>query len=84
MLKEKWQHPPRFFPDDGAKIFYAEDMRYHVPEISFLFTFKSPLLDNSAKAQVLSDLYVRALSEKLSPTLSMAACGGALKLFPLV
>ena len=62
-------NPLLLFSDPGSSIYFAEDTRYKVPEIAFLFSFKSPLIDNSAKAQVLSDLYNRALSEKaLRPT----------------
>jgi insulysin len=62
--------------DPGSSIYFAEDSRYKVPEIAFLFSFKSPLIDSSAKAQVLSDLYNRALSEKLSAQLSLASSAG--------
>ena len=57
-------------------IYYAEDNRYKLPEIAFIFSFKSPLIDSSAKAQTLIDLYLRALSEKLSAQLSMASSAG--------
>ncbi len=60
----------------SSNIYYAQDIRYKVPEIAILFSFKSPLIDSSAKAQALSDLYVRALSEKLSSDLSLASSAG--------
>jgi insulysin len=62
--------------DEGCSIYYAKDKRYQVPEISFLFSFKSPLIDATAKAQALSDLYIRALNEKLSSNLSLASNAG--------
>lgn len=62
--------------DESCKVYFVQDMRYHVPEASLLFTFKSPLLDNSAKSCALSDLYVRAITEKLSAPLSLASSAG--------
>lgn len=62
--------------DEGSSIYYAADLRYKVPEVSCLFSFQSPLIDNTAKSQVLSDLYVRALSEKLSSDLALASSAG--------
>ena len=62
--------------DKGFSIYYAQDTRYKVPEIAFLFSFKSPLINTSARAQVLSDIYVRALTEKLAADLSLASSAG--------
>ncbi len=62
--------------DEGCSIYFAEDTRYKVPEIAFQFGFKSPLIDSTPKSQVLCDLYLRALSEKLSAQLSLAASAG--------
>lgn len=70
------EEPALLYSDEGCCVYYAQDTRYKVPEISFLFSCKSPLVDTSVKAQVLSDLYVRALSEKLSSNLSLAANAG--------
>jgi insulysin len=62
--------------DAQTKSYYVSDTRYKVPEVSFLHTFKSPLIDHSAVSQVLLDLYIHAFSQKLSPTLSYAASAG--------
>ncbi len=62
--------------DEGSCIYFAQDSRYKVPEDAFLFSFRSPLIENTAKSQALSDLYVRALSEKLSADLSLASSAG--------
>lgn len=61
---------------EGCSVYHAQDTRYKVPEIAFQFSFKSPLIDTSAKSQVLTDLYVRALFEKLSADLSLASLAG--------
>jgi insulysin len=70
------EQPALLFSDEGSTIYYTKDSRYKVPEISFLFSFKSPLIETSPRAQVLADLYVRALSERLSANLSLAASAG--------
>lgn len=62
--------------DDTGVTYYAQDTRYKVPQAVYLYTFKSPLIDHSAKSLILLDLYVRALQEKLSSTCSMAAAAG--------
>ncbi|MBS0621333.1 MAG: insulinase family protein [Verrucomicrobia bacterium] len=70
------QSPLLLFTDSGSRIYYAQDTRYQVPEISHRFSLKSPLIENTAKAQVLVDLYLRALAEKLSAPLSLAGSAG--------
>ncbi len=70
------EDPMLISSDEGCSIYYVRDTRYKVPEIAFLFRFKSPLLEATPKAQVLADLYVRALTEKLSPNLSLASNAG--------
>jgi insulysin len=62
--------------DEGSSIYYAKDSRYKVPEVAILFSFLCPLIDNGAKSQALCDLYVRALTEKLSSDLALAASAG--------
>lgn len=69
-------NPLQLASDEGCSIYFAQDTLYKVPEVAFLFGFKSPLFDNSARAQVLSDLYLRTLTEKLSTQLSLAANAG--------
>ncbi len=70
------EEPILISADEGSTIYYVKDTRYKVPEIAFMFSFKSPLIDTSAKAQVLTDLYIRALTEKLSANLSLASNAG--------
>ncbi len=61
--------PLLLFSNDGAQVYFAQDSIYQVPEIATVFTFRSPLIDPSPKSQVLTDLYLRALQEKLSSIL---------------
>jgi insulysin len=68
------QAPTLLVSNDAAQVYFAQDSRYQVPEVATIFTFKSPLIDPSPKSQVLTDLYLRALQEKLSSTLFFASC----------
>ncbi len=74
--KHTQDNPLLLASDAGSCIYYAADTRYKVPEVCCLFSFQSPLIDNTATSQVLCDLYVRALSEKLSSDLSLASSAG--------
>jgi insulysin len=68
---------PSLLADDSwGKVYYATDKRYLVPEIYASFALKTPHLDGTAKAAVLSDLYIRALQEKLSSTIWFAQTAG--------
>jgi insulysin len=71
------EKPPTLIADDEiGRLYYAPDARYFVPEAAALLSFKSPLLDGSAKSCVLADLYLRAVREKLSSTLFFAGAAG--------
>jgi insulysin len=70
------EDPMLILSNEGSSIYYVKDTRYKVPEIAYLFSFKSPLIEATPKAQGLADLYVRALSEKLSANLSLASNAG--------
>jgi insulysin len=68
---------PRLIADDtSSKIYFAQDDKYLVPETSMIFNLKTPLIDGSAKKFALLDLYLKALGDKLSPTLSFASAAG--------
>lgn len=56
--------------------YYWSDDRYLAPEISFKLSFKSPLIDGTAKSTAYLDLYTNAFSSKLSPILSVAKQAG--------
>ena len=75
------EEPILLSSNEGCSIYYVKDTRYKVPEITFLFSFKSPAIKNNPKAQVLSDLYVRALIEKISSPLSLASNAGLIARF---
>lgn len=65
--------PPRLiYSDEGAEVYFSEDTQYLLPELSAIFSFKSPAIDNSATSQVLIDIYLKSLREQLSSTLFFA------------
>ncbi|MCX6990199.1 MAG: insulinase family protein [Chlamydiae bacterium] len=62
--------------DDKAKVYFAQDTRYLVPQVSMIYGLRSPLMNGSARSSVLLDLYLKSLNEKLSSTLSFADSAG--------
>jgi insulysin len=68
--------PTLIASDEKSKVFFAQDNRYMVPQASLIFGIKSPLMNGSAKSAVLMDLYLKALSEKISTTLFFADAAG--------
>ncbi len=68
--------PTLLVHDNWGKVYYAPDKRYLVPEVFASFSLKTPYLDGTPKSYALADLYVKALSEKLSSTLWFAHAAG--------
>jgi len=62
--------------DGGSKVYFLQDKDYSVPECNAFFHLHAPLLDGSPKSIVLYDLFLRALNEKLAPTLYFAHAAG--------
>ncbi|MGL5627037.1 MAG: insulinase family protein [Candidatus Rhabdochlamydia sp.] len=78
--------PTLIHQDEGSEIYYLSDNYYRTPETVFIFQFKSPLFDQTPKAQVLADLWLYALQDLLADDASFAKDAGiqaALKLKPL-
>ncbi|QZA59128.1 insulinase family protein [Candidatus Rhabdochlamydia porcellionis] len=72
--------------DEGSEVYFLSDNYYRTPETVFTFQLKSPLLDQTPKAQVLADLWSYALQDLLADDLSFAKDAGIqieLKLKPL-
>jgi insulysin len=72
--------------DEGSEIYFLADSYYRTPETVFIFQLKSPLFDQTPKAQVLADLWSYALQDLLADDLSFAKDAGIqieLKLKPL-
>lgn len=78
--------PTLIHQDEGSEVYFLSDNYYHTPEIVFVFQLKSPLFDQTPKAQVLADLWSCALQEQLADELSFAKDAGiqlSLELQPL-
>ena len=78
-LKDKsgsTKNPFLISDDDRAKIYFLADTKYLIPETSAIFSIKTPLLDGSSKKIALTDLFLKALNEKLSSTLFFADNAG--------
>ncbi len=61
---------------ERARLYFAEDHYYGVPEIAHGFRLYSPLIDGTARSKVLLDLYLKSLEENLRFSLSMAEYAG--------
>ncbi len=70
------ENPILLSQDEGSKIYFAYDTHYLLPELGTYFSIKTPLLDTTAEASVLSDLYLKALGEDLSEILHHAGTAG--------
>ncbi|NGX51987.1 MAG: Protease 3 [Candidatus Anoxychlamydiales bacterium] len=68
--------PAKIVSDDFATIFYLKDDKYKVPQVSWHFQIKDKIFDEDVKSDVLKDLYVKALLEKLAPTIYSAQEAG--------
>lgn len=68
--------PALIHNDDRAKVYYATDNRYLVPEITFQFRYKAPSIDGSARSKALCDLHLLALGDLLFPVRSGAEAAG--------
>ncbi|MCB1081746.1 MAG: insulinase family protein [Chlamydiia bacterium] len=64
--------PKKLVDNQRGTLFFWEDTEYQVPEVAMHFDIHTPLIDGSAKSEVLFDLFSYTLVEKLSPTLSYA------------
>lgn len=83
---ESQEIPNLIYQDEGSEVYFLSDNYYHTPETIFAFQFKSPLFDQTPKAQVLADLWSYALQDQLADDLSFAKDAGIqvdLKLNPL-
>lgn len=68
--------PSLIVNEEKAQIYFAQDTKYMVPEVCLIFSLKSPLINGSARSSALMDLYLKSLSEKLSPSLFSAEAAG--------
>ena len=63
--------------EERARVFFARDTNYLVPEVAWVFNIKTPAIrPGDPRSMVLTELYLRALSEKLSTFSYMAQMAG--------
>lgn len=75
-IKEPIPAPICVVKEDKIIGYFEQDDRYLVPESTFLFSVKSPSIDGSARAAVLTDLVTKALGDDLFSTIFFAAHAG--------
>lgn len=70
-------HPLTIIDNDMAKVYFAPDDLYGLPEVSWAFEIKTPsVYPNSPESAVLADLYVKYVEEALSSYTYPALIGG--------
>jgi insulysin len=75
-LKEAIPSPTKIFNNEKMIGYFGKDDRYLVPEISYLFTIKTPAINGSASSVALGDLMTKALIDEFSSTLFFASHAG--------
>ncbi len=75
LLKREPSGPIKVIENKNGQVFYFSDP-FKTPEINWIFHIKTPLPDGKAKSCAMLDLYLKILSEKLSPlTLQFSLAG---------
>lgn len=70
-------HPKAIVNNETATIYFASDLRYQTPEISWIFEIKTPHIQMGNVADtVLADLYVKSINEALKNLSYPAALAG--------
>lgn len=70
-------HPNLVVNSDKGKIYFAQDHYYGMPEVSWIFKIKTPSVRNEdPESVILGDLYVKMLTEVLSPYTYPASVAG--------
>ena len=68
---------PTIVSDDAfGKTYYTNASDFKSPEIAWIFSFKSPLIDATPKHSALLDLYTKAVEDSLTSPLSYASTAG--------
>lgn len=73
--------PTKIVSDDFGSIYYLKDDLYKVPQIAFQIRVKDKMFDGKIKSEVLKDIYIKALNERLTSTTFSAVSAG---LYPSV
>lgn len=73
--------PTKIISDDFGTIYYLKDDIYKAPQVSWLLQIKDKIFDGKINSEVLKDLYLKALNEKLTSTFFSAQSAG---LYPTI
>ncbi len=65
--------PTALVSDEFGKLYFLQDQKYQVPETAVILNLKTPEMDGLPRSKALFDLYIRALTEKLSTPLFFAS-----------
>ncbi|MCB1067242.1 MAG: insulinase family protein [Simkania sp.] len=66
--KEETPIPSLLVDDEFGKVYFWEDGHYLVPEVSWIFSFKSPRIDRSAHQIALINLFEKCVSDHMIAT----------------
>lgn len=61
-------HPQLVNESKWGKVYYWEDVYYRSPKVSWIFHFKSPLINGSTTSRVMTDLYLRGVEQATAST----------------
>lgn len=73
--------PTKILSDDFGTIYYLKDDTYKVPQISWVIQIKDKIFDGKINSEVLKDLYLKILNEKLTSIFFSASSAG---LYPTI
>lgn len=75
--KSLFSKPVLIHEDDSSRIIFASDDRFFVPEVTWVFSLKTPLINESdIQSKILADLFCLSVNEKLNSTVYLARLGG--------
>lgn len=75
-IKESSQNPIKVVSDDFGTIYYLTDDTYKSPQVSWHIAIKDRLFDGKIKSEILKDLYLKVLMEKLTSVIFSAQSAG--------
>ena len=76
LLAKQEDEPSLVVNETFGKMYFFQETEYQVPESHIILNFFSEELDGSCKKQVLTDIYIKEINERLAPINSEARAGG--------
>jgi len=76
-FSDKFPEPVTLIENSQGKLFFAEDSHFLTPEVSYSFVFKSPLINDHVKENVvMGDLFCKIVLDEISPLIVHANQAG--------